>query len=126
MILLENLETFSSSGRVFRAFGHLIAARAGATLLVPQEQVDGDLRRVLDRCPVPYEEVLALLDPPEPLDPDVMGSRLVPAPESGAVLAAELLGSSWFVGRAMAGRAWLLVNETGARLGLSGDLMRVQ
>lgn len=61
---LETLLPFTQDGRVFRAFDHLILARVGALLLVPVWRVAGDLRRVIDGCPVPWEEVCDVLDAP--------------------------------------------------------------
>lgn len=61
---LEMLCAFSHDGRVFRSFDHLILPRAGSLLLVPVWAVVGDLRRVIDGCPVPWEEVCDVLDSP--------------------------------------------------------------
>lgn len=56
--------SFASGGRVCRAFGHLLAASDGALLCVPMVVAAGDLRAVLDGCPVPWEEAWAVLDLP--------------------------------------------------------------
>lgn len=61
---LEKLLPFAQDGRVFRAYDHLILARVGALLMVPVFRVSGDLRRVVDGCPVPWEEVCDVLDAP--------------------------------------------------------------
>lgn len=61
---LETLAGFSHDGRVFRSFDHLILARGGELLLVPVFMAAGDLRRVVDGCPVPWEEVFDVLDAP--------------------------------------------------------------
>lgn len=63
-IPLETLSGFSQDGRAFRSFDHLILARTGALLLVPVWAVTGDLRRVVDGCPVPWGEVFDVLDAP--------------------------------------------------------------
>jgi len=55
---------FSPEGRVFRAFDHLIAAGIGEMLLCPVHLAEGDLRGVIDYCPVPWEEAWAVLDTP--------------------------------------------------------------
>lgn len=73
------LAAFSSSHRVFRAFGHLLASGDGSLLCVPQVLASGDLRQVVDGCPVPWEEVWAVLDtaPRDPVQvhPEVLAQR---------------------------------------------------
>lgn len=61
---IERLRMFSADGQVYRAFNHLIAARMGTLLLVPQLLVVGRLIDVVDGCPVPWEEVHAVLEYP--------------------------------------------------------------
>ena len=51
-------------GRVWRAFDHLIVQFGGGVVLVPVGLVEGDLTGVIDRCPVPWEEVWTVLDVP--------------------------------------------------------------
>lgn len=58
------IAAFSANGRVHRAFNHLIAAAPGTLLCVPLVLAAGDLRGVVDGCPVPWEEVWAVLDQP--------------------------------------------------------------
>ncbi len=58
---LSAIAAFSASVRLHRAFGHLVAAAAGSLLCVPLPLAAGDLRAVVDGCPVPWEEVWALL-----------------------------------------------------------------
>lgn len=70
---VSTLAAFSASHQVFRVYGHLLAVAEGALVLVPLALVAGDCRGVLDGCPVPWEEVLAVLDAPalnpEPVPP---------------------------------------------------------
>lgn len=61
---IERLRLFSADGQVYRAYDHLIAARRGALLLVPQLMVVGRLIDVVGGCPVPWEEVHAVLQYP--------------------------------------------------------------
>lgn len=61
---IERLRCFSADGQVYRAFNHLIAARMGTLLLVPIHLVTGRCEAVLDGCPVPWEEVHAVLEYP--------------------------------------------------------------
>lgn len=63
-ISLSVIAAFSLDGRVFRAFDHLIAAGVGELLLVPVGLAEGDLRGVVDGCPVPWEEAWTTLDAP--------------------------------------------------------------
>ncbi|MFH2082040.1 MAG: hypothetical protein ABIK08_11215 [Pseudomonadota bacterium] len=51
------LATFSSDGRLYRAYNHVVAALSGAVLLVPMYLVRGELSGLVDGCPVPWEEV---------------------------------------------------------------------
>lgn len=67
---LERLRLFSADGLVYRAFEHLIAARMDTLLLVPVHLVTGPWHlpsgrpAVVDGCPVPWEEVHAVLKYP--------------------------------------------------------------
>ena len=61
---IERLRLFSANGQVYRAFHHLLAARMGSLLLVPLHLVLGRCDAVIDGCPVPWEEVHAVLDYP--------------------------------------------------------------
>lgn len=58
---ISTLSQFSADGVIYRAFGHLIAARQGTVLLAPLHAVQGRLTEVVDGCPVPWEEVDAVL-----------------------------------------------------------------
>lgn len=61
-IPIERIRLFSADGQLYRAFGHLIAARMGTLLLVPDGMVFGEMGAVLEGCPVPAEEVYAVLE----------------------------------------------------------------
>lgn len=63
-VSVSAVAAFSRDGRVFRAFGHLMAAGAGSLLCVPLALAGGNLRHTLDVCPVPWEEVVAVLYEP--------------------------------------------------------------
>lgn len=53
-------------GRVFEAFKHYIVAGNGYLIMVPVEIVSQDLSiEVTPGCPVPVEEISALLDEPQ-------------------------------------------------------------
>lgn len=61
---IDRIRLFSADGRVHRAFHHLIASRMGTLLLVPLHLVVGRCDAVIDGCPVPWEEVFAVLEYP--------------------------------------------------------------
>lgn len=65
---VRTLAAVADDGRVWRAFGHLIVRGGGWVLLLPVRLVCGDLTGVVDRCPVPWPEVWAVID--TPLAPD--------------------------------------------------------
>lgn len=64
-IPLQVIARFSHDGRVFRSFGHFIAAMNGSLLAVPIGLVTGDFSGVRDGCPVPWYEVFAVVDTPK-------------------------------------------------------------
>lgn len=61
---IELLRLFAADGVIYRAFNHLIAARMGTLLLIPLHLVAGRCDAVVDGCPVPWEEVHAILEYP--------------------------------------------------------------
>ncbi len=61
-ISVSAIAGFSADGHVYRAFGNLLAAKAGELLLVPMGLTTGDLRQITDGCPVPWSEAWAVLD----------------------------------------------------------------
>lgn len=65
---IERVRLFAAEGAIYRAFHHLIAARMGTLLLVPLHLVTGRCDAVVDGCPVPWEEVHAVLEYP-PIHP---------------------------------------------------------
>lgn len=76
---LETLLPFAHDGRACRSFDHLIFSRMGSLLLVPVWAVVGDLRQVVDGCPVPWQEVCDVLDAPA-AGVSVGDPAIVPAP----------------------------------------------
>lgn len=61
---VDRLRLFATDGQLYRAFDNLIAARMGTLLLVPFHLVIGRCDEVLDGCPVPWEDVFAVLEYP--------------------------------------------------------------
>lgn len=62
MVAIEELRRFSQDGALYRAYDHLIAAAHGVLLVAPLIVVQGRFDRVVDGCPVPWEEVFAVID----------------------------------------------------------------
>lgn len=74
-IPLQTIARFSKSGQVFRSFGYFLAASGGSLLAVPVCLGSGDFLKVVDRCPVPWFEALAVIESPrsddfKPLQPE--------------------------------------------------------
>jgi hypothetical protein len=64
LVHVEDIRKFSDTGFLYRSFDHLIAAKHGEILLVPIANVYGQLSNLVDGCPVPWEEVTAVLESP--------------------------------------------------------------
>lgn len=56
-INVSQLAAFAGEGQLFRAFDHVVAALHGSVLLVPMYRAAGDLSRMVDGCPVPWDEL---------------------------------------------------------------------
>lgn len=82
------MAAFSATRQVHRSFGHLIAAGHGSLLVVPVAFAAGDLRTVVDGCPVPWVEVWTLIDS-QPSSPVAVPADLVAYqyPELASVVA---------------------------------------
>lgn len=61
-VRIELLARFSADARVWRSFDHLVAYNGEALLMVPVGLARGNLLSVWDGLPVPWEEVLAVLE----------------------------------------------------------------
>ena len=64
-VSLATIAEFTDDGEVYRAYVHALAACRGMVLLVPLELVNGDLTELVDGCPIPWEEVIAILESPQ-------------------------------------------------------------
>lgn len=77
-VRLEVLARFSADARVWRSFDHLVAYNGEALLLVPVALARGNLLSVWDGLPVPWEEVLAVLnadgDDPHPASVETLAA----------------------------------------------------
>ncbi len=105
------------SGRVFRAYDHLIVAGIGWLIVVPIARVEGSLQHVIDLCPVPYADVLAVVDPHE-------GAPLMCLPAKLAMLLAQL--SKWWAASRLDGDDEVLPAEGWSldAIGLSAQTVR--
>lgn len=120
----SDLLHFAAGGAVYRCFGHAFAARFGALLAVPLHLLDGDLRRLVDGCPVNYEEALTVATTPLAMNLPI---DLALPLHAEIVREAARFDTGWRVQPALmacGGDAiWILVSCTGLRLGVSPDLV---
>lgn len=59
---IEQIRRYAEGSPLHRAFGHVLAAGDGWLLAVPLTHIRGSLRDLIDGCPVPYFEVLAVVE----------------------------------------------------------------
>lgn len=59
---VDQIRSYVEGAPLYRAFGHLLAAGDGWLLAVPLTHLRGSLRDLIDGCPVPYFEVLAVVE----------------------------------------------------------------
>jgi hypothetical protein len=64
-IHIDLVRSFGADGKAYFAFHHLLAAQMGALLLVPVSLAMGSLVQVVHGCPVPWEEVHAVIEYPQ-------------------------------------------------------------
>lgn len=101
-IPLSLLAGFSSDSRVYSAFGHYIAPGTGRVLLVPTSMAyRGHIEAaVVPGCPVPVNEISALLDTPAVLQTTELAKSAAAWPVLAKVVAA------WQVLAAIAEEGW--------------------
>ncbi|MBU1692319.1 MAG: hypothetical protein KJ958_00865 [Gammaproteobacteria bacterium] len=123
---ISALSTFSADGNIYRAFDHLIAARMGTVLLAPIHAVQGDLTQVVDGCPVPWEEVGAVLDAPFDQASD-FGLDDYYGYGSAIQQMARLAAVGWDMEllrlRPEASAVWAFRHVSGLRYAVTGDLI---
>ena len=123
---LSAMAPFSGDGNLYRAFGQVIAASHGAVLLAPVQIVKGDLTAVLDGCPVPWEEVDAVLS--AELD-DAIPFSLDGAAGYGEALRrmAAITPDKWVAGQIslspIGGAVWVLRHPCGLRFAATSDVL---
>lgn len=125
-IPIEQIAEFSATGKIYRAFDHLIAAQMGSVLLVPICLTRGDLLTTIDGCPVPWDEIHDLLHLGRvavsdfDLDPDAYSdqvTKLFALSREGWTL--DVIS----INRHPAGRAWRFCHISGIRYAVVADLV---
>jgi hypothetical protein len=64
LVNFDALMQYSSDHKIYRAYDHLIAATHGSLVMAPLIVMQGRFHDVVDGCPVPWEEVYALIESP--------------------------------------------------------------
>lgn len=111
-------------GSIFWAFQHLIATRPGSVLLLPDRKAVGSLAAVRQACPVPYDQVLAALDPALVWRPV---AAIDAAPGSGVREAHAIAGPGpWDASRLHGPRGYVLRHAGGLRLAIAEDMIAIE
>lgn len=118
MISVAALAQLSFDGRAYRAYGYLLSAERGRLLAVPVAAADGWLADAVDGCPVPWDEVLAVLEADGGLLPTRWPALSV---QAGHLLALAPL-DGWLMVRIAALDALVFVHADGPRLAIARDL----
>jgi hypothetical protein len=63
-VSFDALMRYSADCKIYRAYDHLIAATHGSLVVAPLIVMQGRFYDVVDGCPVPWEEVYALIESP--------------------------------------------------------------
>lgn len=117
-IVMNTLLPFSASCRVYRAFGHAIAAESGLVMLAPLAAVDGPLHGLVDGCPVPWDEVWETLEA-EPANPVLLDSPDFAAPVGRL---AQLATNGWQLATLPALHSVVFCHDSGLRVAMTADL----
>ena len=111
------------NGQVFWVYEHVMAAIAGAILMVPVRLVDGSLRDVCALCPVPYQSALAVMDQERALAfEDVIALDL--APETRWPMVQAMAGEgAWFGAPLPEFKSRVYLHEHGTRLAVADEFL---
>lgn len=115
-ILMNSLLPFSANRRVYRAFGHAIAAESGLVMLAPLVCVEGALTGMVDGCPVPWDEVWQTLEagPAKPVKLQAFSRQ--------AGRLAQLAHEGWHLAPLPALKSVVFIHESGVRVAMTADL----
>lgn len=114
----EQLLTFSKDGKIYRAFDHVVIATLGMVVAIPLEQTEGSLNKLIDQCPVPWQELWTVLDV-EP-EAEAMFDRDLSTPT--IIHQLGLSDTLLQVAQLPEYRATVFIHpQTGLRLGISSD-----
>lgn len=125
-IPLALIAEFSATGKVYRAFDHLIAAQMGSVLLVPICLSRGDLLATVDGCPVPWDEIHDLLHLERvavsdfDLEPDAYSDQVI---KLGALAKDGWSVDVINVNRHPDGRAWRFCHPSGIRYAVVAEMV---
>ncbi|QZA80879.1 hypothetical protein [Deefgea piscis] len=115
MLSLTTLRPFSLDGRLYRCFGHVLAAHHGSLLAVPLLACCGDFRQLIDGCPVPYDEALMVID----TDVGYQSPDLVYQCLHGDTLnKLASVDHVWYAAPALPGEPCIMASANGAKYGL--------
>lgn len=118
MYAADILQRYSHDGLVYRAFDHAVIAATGMVVAVPLVQTTGVLKHLIDRCPVPWPELWAVLDA-EPVGQAMFDRDLNTPP---IIYELDLADTVLQVAKLPEYRATVFIQpETGLRLGISSD-----
>lgn len=136
-IPLAALEALNNGNQVGSYLACAIVAWPGAILAVPTHLLIGDLRRMDTKCPAPWEDVLAVMDKPQPVPVAEYMDGIRPLPGSrfadvaGIVTEAGGEPGAWFVhaaswfapGSIEQKKVRVFSHDCGVRLGVTLDLI---
>ncbi len=110
-------------GEAYWVYDHVVAAKAGALLMVPAGIVDGSLKGLCALCPVPYESALAVMDQAGTLDfADVLALELA-APAAWPFVREMAGQGAWFAARLAEFRSRVYRHELGTRLAVADEFL---
>lgn len=117
-IVMKALLPFSASRRVFRAYGHVVAAECGLVAMAPLTAIDGPLQGLEDGCPVSWDEACAVIA--------ARPAALVAldSPDFGSAVArlGALAPDGWLMATLPELRSVVFCHPCGVRVAMTADL----